>query len=376
MTRQAYSIEEIRALLTDRAEDVAQRYAPAPGSYTDGHDFWTLNPGRPDRKIGSFVIHTSGPRAGTFKDFASGHGGDLIDLIALALGCPVPEALREARRFLGLAHEAPEDIARRKRALAEAEARRRAAEAERAAADAKRARLAQALFLSARPDILDTPVGAYLRGRDIDLAQLPRLPAAIRYLPDCLWQEVDPETGEVREARLPAMVAPMVRGSEIVALHRTYLAIGAGGWGKAPVPRPKKVLGRTGGAAIRIWAGIGPQGGKPVPLNQAGPGQHVWISEGIEDALCAALALPEARVLAAYSLGNIARIDLPANVATVTIVADRDPSPDAQEQLRRAVEAHRRAGREVRVWQAPAGTGAKDLNDWWRQKVAAERGAA
>nr|WP_272929231.1 toprim domain-containing protein [Rhodovulum visakhapatnamense] len=163
------------------------------------------------------------------------------------------------------------------------------------------------------------------------------------------------------------------RAGKPVAVHRTWLAIGRdGSWSKAPVPKPKKVLGECGGAYIPIWKGLGPRGGKAVPLSQCPPGSHVYIAEGIEDALSGAMLLPEARFLAAYSLGNMGCVPLPATVSTVTLIADQDAAPEAQHALSQAIQAHRSAGRTVRVWRNQ--WGGKDLNDALRA-AAPERGA-
>lgn len=364
MSRQIYSLEDIKRMLTDRAEEVAEHYAlPASGSHTSFGKYWTLNPGRADRHVGSFCVHLGGAKRGRWNDYATGEAGDLLDLIALSLGCDLREALREARRFLGLGTVDPAAQARLERGREAARARQRRAEADERARAARKSAAALALWLSGREALRGTPVDLYLRGRGIDLSRLGRAPGALRYLPECLYRDTDPETGEFVELSLPAMASIVcnVRG-QAVAVHRTYLAPGPDGrWGKATVRQPKKVLGRFGGAAVNIWRGTGPRGGKPASLPKCAPGTHVYLTEGIEDALSVALLLPDVRVLAAVSLGNLGQVELPQNVATVTLVADRDVSPKAQAALGRAIEAHRRAGREVRIWQNAAG--GKDLND-------------
>jgi hypothetical protein len=379
MTRQSYSLDQIKAMLTDRAADVAEAYAPrAPGAYVQGDEYWTLNPSRADRSVGSFVIWISGPRAGRWCDFAmggrEGHG-DLLDLIAMSLNVDIAEAIREARRFLGLMHERPEDIAMRKaaadrraRQLAEA----RAQDAERAQS---RARGAKALWLSAQPQLRGTPVDHYLRqSRGIDLSALGRQPAALRYHPALRYTHTDPKTGEVIEGTWPALVSLIndLRGNA-VAVHRTWIAYdGArGAWVKAPVPAAKKVLGDYRGAAIHIargTVGAGPRGGRPPALRDAPPGTHVYVSEGIEDALSVCMLLPHVRVLAAVSLSNLGALALPAGVTRITLVADRDEGEQAQAALERAVLTHAQAGREVRLWQPDPGC--KDLNDALRAMAA------
>lgn len=387
--RQTYALDEIKAMLLDRRYQVAQTYAPpAPGSFTDKGAYFTLNPGRVDRRVGSFVVWLEGPKMGRWRDFGPTvpDHGDLLDLIALNLGCDLKAAWREARSFLGLMSDAPEDVARRKDAAERA--KRLAEEArEKGAADRERKRKsAVALWLEARERIAGTPVEFYLRDeRGIDLSQLGRQPRALRFHPNCFCRQViarethDPETGEVIPAQIvegasPAMLA-IVNDAQgrPVACHRTWLQFRGGRWQKADVPAPKKVLGDYAGGAIHLWSGVGPRGGKGRRLAEAEPGSHLFLSEGIEDALSCVMVLPEARVLAAISLSNFASVALPPAIAEVTLIADQDEGRQAQDVLARAIEAHARAGRRVRVWKN--GEGGKDLNDALRARRSQEREA-
>ena len=368
--RQTYSLEEVKSLLMDRRHQVAQQYAPpAPESYAEKGAWFTLNPGRADRRVGSFVVWLEGPKMGRWCDFATGQHGDLIDLIALNLGCDLKTAVREARSFLGLQSDSPEDVARRKEAAARAA--RLAAEARAKDAEAREARRkrAVALWLGARERIAGTPVEFYLRDeRGLDLARLGRQPRALRFHPDCFYTHVDQDTGEIVEGRWPAMlaIASDAQGKP-VACHRTWLDYRDGRWQKAPVPKAKKVLGDYAAAAIHLWSGIGPRGGKGRRLAEAEPGSHVYLSEGIEDALSCVMVLPEARVLAAISLSNLGQVWLPTTVTDVTLVADQDEGEGQRAALDRAVAAHAAAGRRVRLWQN--GEGGKDLNDALRARI-------
>jgi hypothetical protein len=391
--RQTVTVDEIKDGLLARLDQVLDRYAPpAPGSHRTGGRYFTLNPGRADRHVGSFYVTLAGPAAGRWTDHATGQHGDVIDLIALSLGLDARGAFAEARAFLGLETESPEHRRARERA-AEAARLRRAAEAQAAEQKREAARShAQALWLSGAERIAGTPVDAYLRARGIDLAPLGRQPRALRYHAACRYHRgrivdrVDPETGAIaRRAQslppltLPAMLAAITDGrGRHIGTHRTYLAIGGDGrWGKAPVDTPKKVLGDMAGGAIRLWSGAGPRGGKGCPLSECAPGTRVYIAEGIETALSAVVLRPEARVLAAISLSNMGAVDLPANVAEVVLIADGDDDPQAQAALQRAIDAHVARGRRVRLVQAPAG---QDLNDCLRAaqraQAAAQGGAA
>jgi hypothetical protein len=369
--RRGPSIAEIRALLEAQALSVAQHFAPpARGSYILHGEWWTLNPGRPDKTVGSFVVRCDGPRRGTWSDFATGDHGDLLDLIKLSRGLDNAGALAEARRWLGLMEDTPASRDARRRALDEAERRRAQAERETAEARGKRAKAAHALWLHAQPSLRDTPAEAYLRdARGIDLAALGRQPRALRFDPAHRYVHTDPQTGEVFNGVFPAMLA-LVTGpkGDVLALHRTWLAEGPKGWGKAPVPAPKKVLGAFAGGGIHIWSGIGPKGGKGAPLRDAPAGSRVYLTEGIEDALSVVVLAPQVRVLAAVSLGNLGEVALPEAVTEVVIVADRDEGAQAKAALRRAIDAHARAGRRVRLWTPPEGC--KDINDALRAQLA------
>jgi hypothetical protein len=380
------SIEAIKQGLIDRIEDVVARCCPpAPGSYRKGELYFTLNPGRADRSVGSFVVHMHGPRAGQWHDYAmSGREahGDLIDLIGISLGLNAADAIREARAWLGLENDTPDMRRAREAGAIRAAERRRAQEADRKRQAEKRRKWAEGLWLSGQEGIRGTPVEAYLRGRGIDLAALGRQPRAIRFHPACGYAEevevMDEATGEISVRRvrrdMPAMVSAIVNGAgQIVACHRTYLAEGPQGWTKAPLPDAKKVLGDYRGASVRLSSGIGPRGGKAARLAECPPGTRVYIAEGIETALSALILKPEARVLAAVALANMAAVDLPANVAEVVLIDDADEHEQAQAAFQAAVQAHAAKGRLVRVWRSDVP--GEDLNDVLRRRLN-ERGAA
>lgn len=386
--RQQVTIEEIKDRLLAQLDGVVHRYAPpAQGSHTTHGRFFTLNPGRPDRHVGSFCVWMRGPKAGRWNDYATGDKGDVLDLIRLSCSTDATGAIREARAFLGLDTESPE--LRRQREAAAAEARRRRAEdeARRRRDEAKAQRRAEGLWLSARADILGSPVDHYLRGRSIVLADLPHLPRAIRFHPECRYYEtvetVDQDTGEVREELrwrvLPAMVTAIARGTGIVDCHRTYLAIDAatGRWVKAPVAAPKKVFTDYTGGSIRLSGELGPRGGD-LKLRQAPQGATVWVTEGIENALSLMMirrlrGQPPAFVVAAGSIWNMANTDLPEAIGEVVLIADSDEAEEARAMLRRAEAFHAGKGRKVRTWKSPRP--GEDLNDALRRVLGME-GAA
>ncbi|MDW3181757.1 toprim domain-containing protein [Roseobacter sp.] len=362
--RQQYSLDEIKHMLLDRIQDVAYHYAPpCPTSYEDKGLYFTLCPYRPDKSVGSFYIHLSGPKRGTWRDHATGDFGDPLDLIAQVLYCNLSDALREARSYLGLQSDDPAAQRRREEAIA----RNKKLQAEAREKDkvnrAKRASNARRLLGSAI-SIEGTPAEHYLlHARGIDFDKLGRIPGSLLYHPNCYYKHTDDVTREVVKGEYPAMLARIIdRAGKTIGVHRTYLFQQPDGrWTKAPVPKAKKVLGDFGGCCIRLWSGIGPRGGKGAPLAKCPPGTRVYISEGIEDALSGAMLLPEARFLAAISLSNLGAVHLPENVSEVVLIGDRDEHAANKRALVRAGAQYRTQGRDVRLWQNAQG--GKDLND-------------
>ena len=367
--RHQYTIDEIKHMLHDQISAVAYHYAPpCSTSYEHKGRYFTLNPGRADRSVGSFYIDLEGKRRGRWRDQATGNAGDVLDLSALSLNCNASDALREARCYLGLATETEGDRKRREDAIRASKERAKAAAKDAKKQAEERARMARKLIHSAQNEIRGTPVELYLRDRRrIDFDQLGHVPGALLYHPECYYKHTDPETGEVIQGRYPAMLARVTgRNGKAVAVHRTYLAIAAdGAWDKASLPEAKKVLGDYSGACIRLWTGKGPKGGKGAPLSKCPPDTHVYISEGIEDALRGAMLVPEGRFLAAISLSNLGTVQLPDNVTSVTLIADQDQHAAAQVALQHAGKQIHAGGRTVRIWQNI--DGGKDLNDAWRE---------
>ena len=55
----------------------------------------------------SLSVRVTGDRAGVWKDFASGEGGDLLDLWMACRGLSIVEAMKEAKAFLGIRDDLP-----------------------------------------------------------------------------------------------------------------------------------------------------------------------------------------------------------------------------------------------------------------------------
>ncbi len=229
---------------------------------------------------------------GFYHCFGCGAHGDVIGFVKEIEGVDFAEAVRR------LEGDAPPVAARQ---VDHREANRREA-AERK----RRIRAAREMWRRFERDICGTPVERYLESRGL---RRPRKgwPASLRYAPRLAYLE----RGDADDGTAwPCMVAAVQKGrgarAPIVAVHRTYLK--PDGSGKAPVTRPKKMLGPVSGGAVRF----------------AAPGPRLLVAEGIETALSVAQALPRRRVWAAGSLGNMAALAVPQGVRQVTLLMDAD----------------------------------------------------
>lgn len=316
-----------------------------------------LNPTRLDRRPGSFVIWTEAEAAGAWRDYATGEHGDVLDLVRYLQRLHGRiDAYWWALEFLGLDRGRVRTAAADRLDRERIERERRAAEAR---AEAVAAKEAAGLFQTwtKLPPIAGTLAETYLReGRRIDLARLGRLPGSLRFAPSL--DHVDPDTGEVTS--WPCMVAAMVVGDRVTGLHRTWLA--PDGSGKAPVSKPKKMIGRARGAAIRLTRGA--SGLPPAKAAKLGRREPLIIGEGIETTLTAAVARLDYRAWAAGSLSLMA-MPWPDCASAVILLRDNDFKAEASAAFDRVAEHWRAqaAGRPVKIVAAAIGN---DINDWVR----------
>ena len=347
MRRGAIDFDELTRLLSVRIEDFCRSYLPQ--GVKEGRE-WKV--GSVEGEKGrSMSVCLSGARAGVWQDFSNPHRdnrGDALDLVTQVLfQGDKKQAVKWARSYVGL--DGDQALLRKTRAAAKKRAE------DESKPDQKRAEArgrAKALWLGSSPDVIGSPVDEYLKGRGIDLEAFDRLPGALRYKDRC-WESQT-------ESHMPAMVAAIIDEHGHASTHRTYLARdGAGRWGKAALKSPRKVYCGFRGGFIPLSRGAS---GKP--LRQAATGETVIVTEGVEDGLIAALAMPEFRVVASVSLGNMASIMLPAAIGTVVLVMDNDTGRAGENQakaLDAALGFHTGQGRTVKVVRVPQG---KDLNDY------------
>jgi hypothetical protein len=360
--RPMLSIGALVQMLTDRIDSLVPQLLPAGRRHgAEWVEAKTARGGMGD----SLSVRMTGPRAGVWSHFAEGRGGDLLDLIAyLRTGGDKVRAIQWAKDFIG--HGVVGAAAADPAALARARKRAKQAKAQDVAESARKRAHAQALWLSAPPIEPGDAVDRYLSGRGIGLLQLGRRPGCLR-----AGQGVrHSNSGTDWPAMLAAVIGP--DGGQ-VATHRTYLTAEGR---KAPVDPVKQVLGHYWHGHIPLWKGRCRR-----TLREIEPGVPVYISEGIEDGLSVARLLPDARVVAAVSLGNMAALWLPPQVREVVLVGQNDPELGANGKphparlaLAKAVAAHAEAGRVVKVARPPPGI--HDFNDWVRNEETSGDAAA
>jgi hypothetical protein len=248
-----------------------------------------------------------------------GTGGDMLDLIRHVRQCDFPTALQVAADLLGGVFDRPMEPVTRP------------------AATPRTKRDDGALVATIWQETVPatgTIVEAYLGCRGL---ALPRGCMAIRFHPAC------PRGSD----RLPAMVAAMrdIATDELCGLHRTFLK--PDGSSKAPVEPQKMVLGRAGGAALKLS-----------PHDEVTMGLH--IAEGIESGL-ALLRFGLAPTWALGSAGAIRTLPVLDGVEALTIAVDNDASGTGDAAALACAARQRAAGREVRLIRSP--TVGEDLAD-------------
>lgn len=344
---------EVARMLNAQAESLCRQILP--DGRRVGHEWVARAPWRSDAKEGSFSVHLSGGKAGLWADFAdSAAKGDALDLVSwVCCGRDKKTAFQWSLRYLGLDSGDPAALETARRAAPPAEAvdAMAAAEAEEARMSARR------VWFAGDPKILGTPVDAYLAGRGIALAEMGRAPGSIRFHRE-LWNV---ESKRHWPAMVTAISSLTTQGG-FYACHRTWLEVLADGRvRKAPLEKNKMVLGAYRGGHIALWRG---KSGKPF---RDATDEILDISEGVEDGLSVAYAMPDCRVIASVSLSNMASIELPPAIRTVRLWRQNDNKIPALAAFDRAVRAHLGAGRMV--WLPPIPPDLKDVNDLLVQLV-------
>ena len=140
------------------------------------------------------------------------------------------------------------------------------------------------------------------------------------------------------------------RAGELIALHRTYLQSDAAQpdkVAKAPVTKPRMMLGKNGGGAVRL-----------APLGESGV---LALSEGIETGLAVMTACPGLAVWATLSTSGLEQVQLPAQATRIIILADHDASGAGLRAAETTARRLRAEGREVAIAMPPEA--GDDFND-------------
>lgn len=329
----------------------------------------------------SLKVRISGSKMGTWADYACDASepfgkGDMLKLVqhTVAEQPTVAAAIKWAKGWLGIESMGGDALEQHRR---RAEAAQRRAEQQRAGERADKRRQAEGLWLGAAK-IIGTPAMQYLTGRGIDFAAIGAIPGALRFRGDV-------GHGEMRR-KLPAMCSAFwnIEG-QIAAVHLTYLERTRDGrWVKIPdliVDGKKLKVAKK----IRSPAFVGAhipinKGAHKVPLKDIPAGTPIYVSEGIEDALTVAMARPDARIVAAGTLGNIGALELPRQAGDLILICQHDaPGSKAdaslEAQITRQQERARADGsnRKVRcLWPDRA---YKDFNDQLLGKMMPDQAA-
>lgn len=353
-------VREIAERLNDRAEELAPELLP------NGHrsgNYWMASGIADTGRGASLYVPLRGQNVGHWRDqgscAAGEEHGDMLDLVQMKqTGGDKAAAVAWAKSYLGISddftpgQQPKEDAEERERR--EAEARERAAKREEAAAKEREDKARNARFRWLKGEALaGTPAAHYLRGRQITTGESGEWPGSLRYHPKMQFRPLDLE--------LPAMLGAIFDAAGThIGTHRTFLQMVDGaGWRKIDHPNAKMVLGNVGGGFIPINKGASGKSMADMP-----EGEPVYVTEGIEDALCVRMLKPEARIIAAISLGNIGAVVLPPAARELVVVADRDDNPQAQDRLERSIAQQQARGLTVRLVLPPPGI--KDINDWVR----------
>lgn len=362
---------EISDMLAQRISGLCD--ALALSGHTVNGALLPLNPTRADRKAGSFVINLQGNKQGRWEDFAVGHFGDALDLVAYVSfgGFPITregkaEALRWAKRWLGLGDSGritAADSARLQRARATMDETRATAEGLALMNQGKDRRRAQAMFLEAKPLAPGLPGWRYLtEARGIDLTKLERLPWAVRSHHALRHVETD----QMVPCLISALLFP---DGTFGGVHRIFLE--KDGSAKLKVDGPhvpvKKIWPRGWhGAFIPISRGITKL--SPREALAKGLTDECAYAEGVEDGFTAALTCPEWRVSAVGAGANFAVVDPPACARAVIALRDNDRNAKTRaavtakvDQLREKAEA-----RALAFFETWPDRGFQDFNDMMR----------
>ena len=284
-------------------------------------DEWRLANIRGDapRNTGSCVITLRGPHAGDWIDFDGNEGGGPISAIEAATGLTGRDLIVESAEIAGVQSGAP-----MRQAPATKPAPKRDASQD------------IAYIHSKAVPIIETPAAAYLQARGLALPDASDL----LFHPDLTHWET--------KSGYPALLGQVRdRSGDVIGLHRTYLVRDANEVRKAPIAKPKMMLGRIAGGAVRL-----------APIGKDG---RVALCEGLETGLAVMTACPDLPVWATLSTSGLEQVELPPAAQRVLILADHDASGAGLRAAEASARRLRAQGRDVAIALPPEE--GEDFND-------------
>ncbi len=283
-----YDLDAIVALLRATAEIWVQRLFPNGRRVGDEWRLANIR-GAPPRKQGSCVITLKGEHAGDWHDFDGSQGGGPLSALEESTGLKGRDLFAHAAELTGWSPGAPN---------------RQEPPATTAAKQERDTAREIAFILEHAGPFAGTPAEAYLASRGL---VVPEGADLLAHADLTHWET---------KSGYPALIG-VVRdqAGETIAIHRTYLQRDAAQpdkVAKAPVSKPRMVLGKNGGGAVR--------------LARSSDSGVLALCEGIETGLAVMNACPGLAVWAALSTSGLEQVQLPAQATRIIILADHDVS--------------------------------------------------
>jgi hypothetical protein len=254
------SLDEIKRLLTERLEELAEHLLGPPSRVSQHRNDWHF----PHR--GGAYLAVRGSKRGAFHCFSGGASGGPLDLIMFARSYDFAAAVTFARSWLGLDSDAPAPVDCATQ-LANMQ-RRVVEEAEAEAGERKRINTARGLW---EQSIAVTGTIA-----DRYLTETRRIPATTDGWPH--------NTVRFHPSSCALIVATTTHDCEVQAVQRVYLTVDARKIDKAEavargLPGAKQTAGVMRNAAVRL---PGPTDGPLLLAEGPETGLSAWIATGAE----------------------------------------------------------------------------------------------
>ena len=268
-----YDIDQIQRKLNSKIESVMENVIGKPNAKLSSSKTWRYG------TKGSLAVTIQGEKQGLWKDFESGQGGNILQLIQKHLGLSFTESCEYASKWTD--YEINTVIK---------QSATNAPKNELLDKDKKEIQTANKLWDRGKP-INNTLAERYLvKHRGI---QLPKWPEALRYLPSYFHQET--------QKNYPALMLKATNEkNEVMAVQLILLD-----------PKTGNKLESTTNKIIRGRVKFGAN----VKLNN-GKAQR-YIAEGPETALSILMAKPDSEVIATLSQGNLKKVDLAVDKNTI-----------------------------------------------------------